>query len=391
MQIDDAQKAIAALAEMLRALRANRNLSLAEFGKRAGISPSYIHYLEQGKSKRDVRLDVLEAIAGALDLSRREKDSLLRAAGHLPVSESLENQVLRTINKVLVRLSREKREEFRDDLEAFVERWRNSLRIRKKAVQKVVIPAGGWQAALLNHATLEKTLLPAMAEAANAKLKEVILVLAPGTPEVGLLRQTFPQLKLSVVIQDQCLGLGHALLMAQRPVAGRPFAVILPDEIDESSQALVEVLDQYELVRKPVIAVNHDSIRKDRPQLLRYFGFAALGRRLPRATELYYLKQELIEKPESQMLPSHLHKIAGRYILTPEIFAFLLEAKSRNKGPVKYELTDALNKLWRTPWSLCAYRLQHDLVPLAPIRGIIDQMECNDVFTADRYKHSAKQ
>jgi hypothetical protein len=77
--------------------------------------------------------------------------------------------------------------------------------------------------------------------------------------------------------------------------------------------------------------------------------------------------------------------------LTPEVFAFLLEGKTRNEEPVKYELTDALNKLWRTPWSLCAYRLQHDLVPLAPIRGIIDQMESNDVFTADRYKRLAKQ
>jgi UTP-glucose-1-phosphate uridylyltransferase len=233
--------------------------------------------------------------------------------------------------------------------------------------------------------------LPAIAEASDARLKEVILVVAPGTPKFAMLRQTFPQLKLTAIVQDHRLGLGHALLMAQRLVASRPFAVILPDEIDDSSQALAEVLHQYELVRKPVIAVNHDSIRKDRPQLLRYFGLAALGRKLSHATELYYLKQELIEKPEGQKLPSHLHKIAGRYVLTPEVFAFLLEGKTRNEEPVKYELTDALNKLWRTPWSLCAYRLQHDLVPLAPIRGIIDQMEANDVFSAARYKRLVKQ
>jgi UTP-glucose-1-phosphate uridylyltransferase/DNA-binding Xre family transcriptional regulator len=379
------------LGDLLRNLRGSHNLSLAELAKRAGFSPSYILYLEQGKPKRVVRMDILESIADALDLSRSDKDSLLRASGHVPVSESLENQIQRTLHRVLVGLVGERREEFRDDLEAFVEKWRNSLRIRKQAVQRAVIPAAGWQTALLNHETLQKTLLPAVAEAVHAKLIEVVLVVAPGTPELGFLRQTFPQLKISAVVQDQGLGLGHALLMAQRLVASRPFAVILPDEIDDSSQSLAEVLHQYELVRRPVIAVNHDSIRHEIPHLLRYFGFAALGRRLSRGIELYYLKQELIEKPGIPMLPSHLHKIAGRYVLTPEIFAFLLEGKDRSEGPVRYELTDALNKVWRTPRSLCAYRLQRDLVPLTPIRSIIDQMESDDVFSAERYKRLAKR
>jgi UTP-glucose-1-phosphate uridylyltransferase len=70
----------------------------------------------------------------------------------------------------------------------------------------------------------------------------------------------------------------------------------------------------------------------------------------------------LIEKPqESRAFPPFSRKIAGRYILSPEIFDSL-----EMTGP---ELTAALNEHWKTT---LAYEFTRDLVALSPYQGIID-------------------
>ena len=61
---------------------------------------------------------------------------------------------------------------------------------------------------------------------------------------------------VSYVRQSEPLGLGHAVLVAKNLVGDEPFAVILSDDvIDAKPPALKQLVDVYERVRGPVIAV----------------------------------------------------------------------------------------------------------------------------------------
>ena len=69
-----------------------------------------------------------------------------------------------------------------------------------------------------------------------------------------------------------------------------------------------------------------------------------------------------MEKQQDPLgFPRYSRKIAGRYILTPEIFDSIELA-----GP---ELTAALNEHWKR---LYAYELRDDLVPLSPYQEILE-------------------
>jgi len=68
------------LGAALRAVREERSLSAASVAKQAGLSRSYLNYLEAGKFA-EVGLDKFSRIVAALDLSA---DRVLRDAGYMP-------------------------------------------------------------------------------------------------------------------------------------------------------------------------------------------------------------------------------------------------------------------------------------------------------------------
>jgi transcriptional regulator with XRE-family HTH domain len=63
----------------LRAWRQNRNLSQEALAGRAGVSPRHLSFVENGRSQPS--RDLVLALAGALDVPLRERNSLLAAAG----------------------------------------------------------------------------------------------------------------------------------------------------------------------------------------------------------------------------------------------------------------------------------------------------------------------
>jgi UTP--glucose-1-phosphate uridylyltransferase len=113
-------------------------------------------------------------------------------------------------------------------------------------------------------------------------------------------------LKVAYVRQGEPLGLGHAVLVTKDLVGNEPFAVILGDDvIDATPPALRQMIDVYERVGGPVLAVE----RVPQEDVSSYGVVAVatgedLGRGVHRITDL-------VEKPRREEAPSNL-AIIGR-------------------------------------------------------------------------------
>ncbi len=135
------------------------------------------------------------------------------------------------------------------------------------------------------------------------------------------------------VRQKKQLGLGHAILCAERHIDGEPFAVLLGDTIVRSEVPCTK--QGIELFRKyggSMVGVE----RVKREDIERY-GIVGGVRR----GEVFEV-DKLVEKPKPEEAPSNLG-IIGRYVLTPTIFDALKETKEGIGGEI--QLTDAISVL----------------------------------------------
>jgi UTP--glucose-1-phosphate uridylyltransferase len=134
--------------------------------------------------------------------------------------------------------------------------------------------------------------------------------------------------------QKELNGLGDAIYHARFHCGNEPFAVLLGDTIIDSVIPVTQqLIDSYEQFRQTVIAV--ETVPWEKVSRYGIAGGTPISDRIMQLTEL-------IEKPDRDQAPSNL-AIAGRYILTPEIFK-ALERTPRGKGN-EIQLTDALRLL----------------------------------------------
>lgn len=136
------------------------------------------------------------------------------------------------------------------------------------------------------------------------------------------------------VMQDEALGLGHAVLCARNAVGDETFAVILPDDLIRSSGqgCLAQLLAVHRRTGHSVIGV--EVVPSD--QVHRY-GVVDLhdGDNPARI-------RAIVEKPRPEHAPSNL-AVVGRYVLAPKIFE-LLESQTTGAGG-EIQLTDAIARL----------------------------------------------
>ncbi len=136
------------------------------------------------------------------------------------------------------------------------------------------------------------------------------------------------------VRQKELNGLGDAVYYARHHCGNEPFAVLLGDTIlDSVIPVTQQMIDIYEQYGHTVIAT--EAVPKD---IVNRYGIVG-GKKI---SERIMQLEEMVEKPEVGKAPSNL-AIAGRYILTPEIFP-ALEKTKRGKGN-EIQLTDALRIL----------------------------------------------
>ncbi len=134
--------------------------------------------------------------------------------------------------------------------------------------------------------------------------------------------------------QKELNGLGDAIYHARFHCGSEPFAVLLGDTIIDSVIPVIQqLIDTYEQYKQTIIAV--ETVPKERVSRYGIVGGEKMSDKLMQLNEL-------VEKPDIKSAPSNL-AIAGRYILTPEIFS-ALEKTPRGKAN-EIQLTDALRLL----------------------------------------------
>jgi UTP--glucose-1-phosphate uridylyltransferase len=155
--------------------------------------------------------------------------------------------------------------------------------------------------------------------------------------ELDQLRAELPRPgQTSFTRQQAPLGLGHAVWCAREIVGAEPFAVLLPDVLHQGSPpCLAEMIEAYE-----AHGGNHVSVAPVPDDQAHLYGIAGVED----ATAKVSLVTAMVEKPKLGTAPSNLH-ISGRYILQPEIFAFLEQGKRGAGGEI--QLTDAMLALAR--------------------------------------------
>lgn len=146
------------------------------------------------------------------------------------------------------------------------------------------------------------------------------------------------------VRQPKMLGLGHAVLCAERLVGNDPFAVLLADDLMVGEKGItrqmVEIFSEW---RVSILAVQEVPAEHTRR-----YGICA---GTPVNDRLMDLTQ-IVEKPAPENAPSRLG-VAGRYILTPGIFEEIRRQPRGVGGEI--QLTDGISGLLRRE-KVFAYR-----------------------------------
>ena len=234
-------------------------------------------------------------------------------------------------------------------------------------VKKAVIPAAGLGTRFLPITkSVPKELLPILdkpmlqyvvEEAAEAGVEEVIIVTARGKESIAAYFQPRRDLEdrlaetgsedllemvkfvtglaeVSFVIQEEPLGLGHAVLTAKDAVGEEPFVVILPDDIiDHRPGVISQMLEVSASYESGVIAVEEVPW-----EVIHNYGVVDAVQMEARTHRV----SGLVEKPDKEDAPSNL-SIVGRYILPPEIFECLENTPPGAKGEI--QLTDGIQAL----------------------------------------------
>lgn len=150
------------------------------------------------------------------------------------------------------------------------------------------------------------------------------------------IRRIADMANIHFIRQKELNGLGDAIYHARYHTGNEPFVVLLGDTIIDSvipvTQQLVDVYEQY---RQTIIGVEE----VPREKVGRY---GIIGGN--KISDSIWEVTDLIEKPEVEKSPSNL-AIAGRYILTPEIYK-AIEQTPRGKNN-EIQLTDAMRIMLR--------------------------------------------
>jgi UTP--glucose-1-phosphate uridylyltransferase len=138
------------------------------------------------------------------------------------------------------------------------------------------------------------------------------------------------------VRQPQALGLGHAVLCAQRLVGNEPFAVLLADDLMVGEKPILkQMVEQFADWRASILAV------QEVPQEhTRRYGIVAGQLVNDRMMDI----TRIVEKPAPEEAPSRLG-VAGRYLLTPGVFHEIANQPRGVGGEI--QLTDGIAGLLR--------------------------------------------
>jgi UTP--glucose-1-phosphate uridylyltransferase len=193
---------------------------------------------------------------------------------------------------------------------------------REAGIEEFIFVNGASKTAIESYMSSASHLEDHLREKNNTVELEKLLSSAPGPGQYEF------------VIQEQALGLGHAVWCAKSYVGKEPFAIILPDDlVDSDTGCMTQLVDAFHRTGGNVVAV--ENVPRDQTKL---YGVVDPGATEGNLTEV----KGLVEKPDPAVAPSTL-SIFGRYILLPEVFDYLDAHETGAGGEI--QLTDAMAKM----------------------------------------------
>ncbi len=205
-------------------------------------------------------------------------------------------------------------------------------------------------------------------EAARAGAKEAVVVVDLDTGH--LISQHFSlegalpgleEIRLRPAVQEEPLGLGHAVFEAREMVGDRPFFCLLSDNI---------VRPGHDVLGSLAAGSNGGSTSvmclKEYPdEYLDKYGFVVPDSEV---VDGYLDLNGAVEKPGIDNAPSRLG-LVGRYLFTPEIFPILEKTEPGALGEI--QLTDAIDELGRTG-DMRGFVTQTDLLDVGTPKGLLE-------------------
>ncbi len=237
-------------------------------------------------------------------------------------------------------------------------------------IRKAVIPAAGFGTRFLPATKSQpKEMLPivdtpviqyVVEEAVQAGITDLLMIIGKGKrsieehfdrsfqlenqleaqgkmAELQEMRRISELADIHFVWQKEMRGLGDAVNCARHHVNNEPFVILLGDTvIDAVRPAAGQLVTLYEEMHAPVILLEEVEPRK-----VSLYGVID-GQEIRPGV---YRIRDFVEKPRREEAPSRL-AIAGRYLLTPDVFDFIPPTPPGNGSEI--QLTEALRALVRT-------------------------------------------
>ncbi|MEH2333151.1 UTP--glucose-1-phosphate uridylyltransferase [Nostoc sp.] len=261
--------------------------------------------------------------------------------------------------------------------------------MQKNQVRKAVIPVAGFGTRLFPATKVVKkelfpiidrdgrakpVILAIIEEAISAGIAEVGIVVQPDDKEIfadllknppkkELLQKLSPEnqeysryledlgSKITILLQEEQLGYGHAVFCAKDWVQDEPFLLMLGDHIyasDVEKSCARQILDVYEQLNQNIVGLTTMPA-----EIIRKAGcITGVWQELNSILSI----TQLYEKPTIEYAQQHLRVegmsendflgIFGLYLLTPKIFDFLAEHINQNfREGGEFQLTSCLEKL----------------------------------------------
>ena len=163
--------------------------------------------------------------------------------------------------------------------------------------------------------------------------------------------------------QQDTLGLGHAILCAEKFVGDEPFAVSLADELfyKKDSNVLKDMINLYNNINEKcnIIAIQQVKNKED----ISKYGIVAQEKNFGD-----YIKiNNMIEKPKIEEAPSDL-SITGKYIFEPEIFNYIKKLRPGAGGEI--QITDAIKDTLKN-YSTYGYKLDGERFDCGSVLGYL--------------------
>jgi len=191
-------------------------------------------------------------------------------------------------------------------------------------VEDILIVSGRGKRAIEDHFDKSYELEDILRRKGEAELLELVQSIS-NLANVNYVRQKEPK------------GLGHAIYCARSFIGDEPFAILLGDDIvDSSVPCLKQMIDVYEEYGATVLGVQQ--VPDSEVSKYGIIKGELIGDRV-------YRVEDMVEKPDIESAPSNV-AILGRYIVTPDLFTYLENAAPGKGGEI--QLTDALRAMLAT-------------------------------------------